>query len=96
MSEPVRKAWSQEELREAALEFMRVDFGLPERGDQEARARWYERVGLIVSFTTWMWDCYPASGASLAAPGFCPECLMTGGHKLSCGARMRPVDEGKT
>lgn len=56
MSEPVRKQWSEDELRMAAMEFMRCDFGLPERRDQEARARYYERLGLIVSFTAWMWD----------------------------------------
>nr|WP_294525651.1 hypothetical protein [uncultured Rhodopila sp.] len=55
MTDPVRQQWSEEELREAAMEFMRVDFGLPPRDDQEARARWYERLGLIVSFTSWLW-----------------------------------------
>jgi hypothetical protein len=62
MNEPVRKPWSEDELREAAMEFMRVDFGLPEKDDQEARGRYYERLGLLICFVAYMWDTYTPRG----------------------------------
>jgi hypothetical protein len=61
MTEPVCKLWSEDSLREAAMEFMRVDFGLPDKNDREARDRWYERLGLLVTFAVWLWDTHDES-----------------------------------
>jgi hypothetical protein len=54
MSEPLTKSWTEDQLREAAMEFMRCDFDKPK--DEESRNRYYERLGLLISYTAWLWD----------------------------------------
>ena len=58
MNDPVQKWWSEEQLKDAAMEYMRVDFGLPEKDDKAARAEWFERLGILVMFAQWLWDCH--------------------------------------
>lgn len=60
MSEPVRKAWSSEELQNAAREFMRVNY-LPERGNKKAERLFLERLGLLATFADWIWDVHPSA-----------------------------------
>lgn len=52
MSEPVRRSYSLEEFRQAALDFMTHEYGLPEKTDAGAREAWYERLGLLTVFAT--------------------------------------------
>ncbi len=56
MNEPVRRSWSLEELRTAAVDYMREDFGLPPKDDAEARDRWHERLGLLSAFAHSLWE----------------------------------------
>jgi len=63
VTEPVRKQWSEEELRVAAMEFMRTVYP-PIPGDKKSELRYLERLGLIVTFTVWAWDTYNPSGGS--------------------------------
>lgn len=58
MNDPVQKWWSEQQIKDAAMEFMRCDFPLPDRNDAAARDRWHERLGLLVTFTAWLWDTY--------------------------------------
>lgn len=56
MSEPVQRSWSLDELRAAAVSYMREDFGLPQKDDAEARDRWHERLGLLSAFAHYLWE----------------------------------------
>lgn len=59
MSEPVRKSYSLDELRWSALNYMRLEYGLPAKDDQEARDRWHERLGLLTVFVATLWELPP-------------------------------------
>lgn len=59
MTEPVRKSYSLDELRWAALNYMRLEYGLPPKDDQEKRDRWHERLGLLTVFATALWERSP-------------------------------------
>lgn len=63
MTEPVRKSYSLDELRTAALVFMQEEYGRYERGDEEARDRWYERLGMLGIFATWLFERFPDNGS---------------------------------
>lgn len=54
-TEPLRKAYSREEIIAEARAYMIATFGRPsESGDKEA---WYGRLGMLVDFLT---DRFPA------------------------------------
>lgn len=53
---PVRRAYSLEELRGAALSFMQDEMGRPEKDDKAARDEWYERLGVLVCFSVYLFD----------------------------------------
>jgi len=62
MTEPVHKWISLDDLRSAALNYMRVQHGLPPKDDQEARDAWHQKLGLLTVFVTELWDNWPRGG----------------------------------
>lgn len=62
MSEPVRKAYSREEMLEEATVWMCSTFGSPSTLKGDHREQWYIRLGIMTNFIT---DMFPnAKGES--------------------------------
>lgn len=54
MNDPIRSAWSKDELAEAAKTYMLSNFGKPMESSN--RDRWYESLGLLVDFVDCLWN----------------------------------------
>lgn len=66
MSTPLRKAYSQDDLRAAANTYMLTMFGrVSEAQDREA---WYYRLGLLYDFVETVWNEIPPSQDQPDAP----------------------------
>lgn len=50
MSEPLRKAYSKQEMEALAKTLMLETYGKPRELDEEARNRWMEKFGLLCHF----------------------------------------------
>ena len=62
MIEPLRQAYSRDELRDASVKWMMEQYGRPIDLDEKEKDRWYERCGMIYHF---IYDHFPANeGAS--------------------------------
>lgn len=56
MSEPIRKAYSREEIITEARAYMVKSFGAPQ--DSGDSHRWYERLGMLADFLS---DRFPSN-----------------------------------
>lgn len=57
LSSEVQRSWPKSKLLDRALEYMMEHDGIPrEMKDPELKDRWREKLGLLVDFTTWLWD----------------------------------------
>lgn len=54
MSDPVRRQWSHEELRDASMRYMLQTFGGPSQAAD--RDDWYRRLGMLVDFVGELWN----------------------------------------
>ena len=64
--EPLRRAYSREEMRDASVKWMIEQYGRPIELDVEAKDRWHERCGMLYHF---IFDHFPAENAKGHAPG---------------------------
>ena len=57
MSEPLRTAYSREEMRDLSVKWMIEQFGIPKDMEDDERDRWHTRCGLLYHF---IYDHFPA------------------------------------
>jgi len=63
--EPLRRAFSREEMRNASVKWMIEQYGRPIELDSEAKDRWHERCGMLYHF---IYDHFPAENATAQTP----------------------------
>ena len=63
--EPLRRAYSREEMRDASVKWMIEQYGRPIELAVEAKNRWHERCGMLYHF---IFDHFPAENAIVVAP----------------------------
>lgn len=57
MSEPVSRTFTLQELQDYARAYMHATFGTPKSlADEEAKAVWYTRYGVLLEFNQQMFD----------------------------------------